>query len=163
MKRPNTACPVCGKWRYISPYRHRVSDVCRACRGYREPTDDDALTGGRWTRQGLISRWIPTPPPEHPKPQPATCGTYSGYRHHQNHGEAPCEECRDAARAFWRRQKRAERARIVPRELRPCGTYSAFVRHRRHGEEPCEPCLTAAREYFAKYRRNARQDARRAA
>ena len=43
------------------------------------------------------------------RPRTAQCGTTSGYTAHYYRGEAPCEACKDAHRAYrrqWRARKR---------------------------------------------------------
>jgi len=83
------------------------------------------------------------------------CGTYAGYRRHQRSNAAPCEDCREAARAYWR--ERDETSKTAPKRVygfdpSACGTNAGYARHQRYNVEPCDPCRRATAQYIADYR-----------
>lgn len=84
---------------------------------------------------------------------PVKCGTYAGYKQHQNHKNTPCRACKDAASAYQRDLKRRREAGLVVREFRDdkCGTLAGYSRHFRLGVPVCDPCLVARAEYRAAY------------
>ena len=97
---------------------------------------------------------INTPIPSPPRPQkldgfdPSACGTYAGYRRHQDHSVPACQDCKDAMAAYSRGRYQPKR----PPEKRgfnpdACGTWAGWGRHKYYGVEPCEPCREASREY----------------
>jgi hypothetical protein len=106
-----TPCERCGKRRHAN---NKHATLCGHCS--REPEHLSVLAGGRWVRQGLVSRWVadpPAPPPEPaPKPQRELkpCGTHAAFKRHKGRGEDPCGECRDAERTYQRNRFRRNRA-----------------------------------------------------
>jgi hypothetical protein len=98
----------------------------------------------------------PSTPGPKPKPRvfdPAKCGTYKGYKQHQDGDTEKCQPCKDANAAY----SRAYGARPpgpVHRGFRPdkCGTRAGYFRHLRHGVPVCGPCAAAHAGYMAAHR-----------
>jgi hypothetical protein len=90
--------------------------------------------------------------------EPATdygCGTYAGYRRHKRNTTTPCDDCQEAARAYWRDYDEARKTapkRIYGFNPDRCGTYAGWARHRQHKTPVCEPCRLATNQYMADYR-----------
>jgi hypothetical protein len=102
---------------------------------------------------------------------PERCGTYSGYRQHQQSRTRACQPCKDAQSAYTRDyyEKRGGRPKVAipstrkrsvgknPKNGSGCGTYNGHAAHKRAGTPACAPCLDALREY-----KRAREQARAA-
>lgn len=75
-------------------------------------------------------------------PKPVVHGTTAGYAYHWRNGEAVCDECTEAKRAYDRTRVRG----TTGRRLTPIdhGTYSGYLKHRRRGEDACLECKAAA-------------------
>ena len=84
---------------------------------------------------------------------PAKCGTYKGYKQHQNHKIPQCQPCKDAAAAYKHELAARHKAGLVVREFRSdkCGTLAGYSRHKRHDTPVCEPCREARAEHRANY------------
>ena len=84
------------------------------------------------------------------------CGTYAAHNRHLRNGEDPCDDCREAKRAYNTRMTRERRHRQgvnQPRKRPRCGTYAGEQYHRRYGEDICEACREARREYVNAWKR----------
>ena len=83
-------------------------------------------------------------------PEPAVCGTHSGYKKHRKNGEEACRPCKDAAAAYAR-----ERYALKPPKEIKHGTETGVTQHRRRGIPLCDPCRETRnesnrRQYHAK-------------
>jgi hypothetical protein len=72
-------------------------------------------------------------------------GTTAAYARHLNHGDEPCEPCREANNDL----KRGQRDTAVPTPSKrgdiPHGTMRGYQRHQYRREQACEPCCEAMR------------------
>lgn len=95
----------------------------------------------------------PVSPWKHKPFDQSKCGTYAGYKQHQNCGVAPCQPCKDAAAAYQRELKARHAAGLVKRVFRDdkCGTLAGYSRHKRHNHPVCDDCASARAEYRAAY------------
>ena len=96
---------------------------------------------------------VPLSPWEHKPFDPAKCGTYAGYKQHQNCGVAACRQCKDALAAYHRDLRARHKAGQVVRVFKAdkCGTLAGYSRHVRHGVPLCDACRQARSEYRAAY------------
>jgi len=96
----------------------------------------------------------PTPTqPNRAEFDPAKCGTYAGYKQHQNHGVYPCQSCKDATAAYQRELKVRREAGLVVRGFKDdkCGTRAGYNRHIRYQVPLCDGCREARRAWRAQY------------
>lgn len=90
------------------------------------------------------------------------CGTFAAYQRHRRHGEVPCEECWDAARARTRNYYRdhygvfAKNRKALP-PMAEHGTAAAYCQHHRRGEKACQECRAAMTAY-QRLRKQARRE-----
>lgn len=84
---------------------------------------------------------------------PAKCGTYKGYKQHQNHKVPPCQACKTAAANYKHELAARHKAGQVVRQFRSdkCGTLAGYSRHKRHDTPVCAECQTARAEYRSDY------------
>jgi len=83
------------------------------------------------------------------------CGTYSGYRAHLRKEEQACQDCKDAANAYWRnhyQERKAKPKRVYEFSPDACGTNAGYARHKRYNIPPCDACRQATAQYVATYR-----------
>lgn len=87
------------------------------------------------------------------------CGTTAGYRHHDNMGETPCDDCRQAIADYNRQLRRSKGSQ--PRTTPQHGTHSGWVNlHMKRGIPGCTACRDAHRAWQKEYR-DRKQRARR--
>ena len=103
---------------------------------------------------GTIHDVTPEAKPPRPKTpgvfDPSACGTYSGYRRHQQHKVPVCKDCKAAMAEYSRGRYQPRPPKTFTPEL--CGTWAGRRRHDYYGVPVCEACREAARVYQAKWR-----------
>lgn len=68
---------------------------------------------------------------------PTPCPSNAAYCRHIDHGEEPCEGCKQAHREYGAAHRPAPTRWLGPGE---CGTMRGYRWHRKAGEEPCQDC-----------------------
>lgn len=82
-------------------------------------------------------------------PNPAQCGTRSGYVAHRKAKEDACRPCKDANQAYNVEYEKRRAAREIKKGWTgdKCGTLAGFKAHYRHAQPMCEPCRQANAQY----------------
>ena len=109
--------------------------------------------------------WKGTTPPASGVPEkapvpfdPSKCGEARGYKQHRNHGQEPCQPCKDGAAAYRRAWVAARKGRTIVRGFNPdkCGTRAGYAGHTYHKVPYCDPCRAANAAHSAELRQESR-------
>lgn len=108
----------------------------------------------RGTTRDIEEETTTKPRPRQRAPfDPTKCGTYAGYKQHDNTGTPHCRPCKDAANKYVRELRARHKISPIIRGFQPdkCGTLAGYSRHKRHDVPVCDPCKQARAEHRRDY------------